>query len=46
MKLKGVVKMFFLVPIVSAAVESVLASESVSMFVAGAASAVQLFSRD
>ena len=38
--------MFFLIPIVSAAVESALAYESASMFVAGAASAVQIFRRD
>ena len=37
--------MFFLVPIVTAAVESVLACESAAMFVAGASSAVSIFPR-
>ena len=37
--------MFFLVPIVSAAVESALACEAASMFTAGASVAVSLFSR-
>ena len=37
--------MFFLVPIVSAAVESALACEAASMFTAGAATAVSIFPR-
>lgn len=36
--------MLFLVPVVTAAVESALAYESVSMFVAGAATAIHFFS--
>ncbi len=37
--------MFFMVPIVSAAVESALACEAASMFTAGAAVAVSIFPR-
>ena len=38
--------MFFLAPLVASAVESALAYEAASMFVAGASSAVTLFGRD
>ena len=38
--------MFFLAPLVASAVESALAYESASMFVAGASAAVSVFRRD
>ena len=44
-KWKELLSMFFLVPIVSAAVESALACEAASMFTAGAATAVSIFPR-
>ena len=43
---KELLIMLFLAPLVASAVESALAYESASMFVAGAASATSVFRRD
>ena len=43
---KELLIMLFLAPLVASAVESALAYESASMFVAGAASAASVFHRD